>query len=87
MLEIAGREANGSCGCAPVGCGTAVAGPPLNAGRWSAWAVAAGQEPAFVAGRCRCGGRGTKRAPFWAGPSGHLRARDAGASSSPSDPS
>ena len=22
MLEIAGREANGSCGCAPVGCGT-----------------------------------------------------------------
>jgi hypothetical protein len=68
----------------PVGCGTAVAGPPLNAGRWSAWAVAAGEEPAFVAGRWRGCGRGTKGAPFWAGPSGHLRARDAGASSSPS---
>jgi hypothetical protein len=23
VLEIAGREANGSCGCTPVGCGTA----------------------------------------------------------------
>jgi len=46
VLEIAGREANGSCGCASVGCGTAKADPPLNAGRWSAWATAAGQEPA-----------------------------------------
>jgi hypothetical protein len=62
VLEIAGREANGSCGCAPVGCGTARAGPPLNAGHWSAWAIAAGQEQGVVPCLCRCGGRGTKRA-------------------------
>lgn len=48
VLEIAGREANGSCGCAPVECGTARAGPPLNAGRWSAWAAAAGQVRGIV---------------------------------------
>jgi hypothetical protein len=87
VLEIAGREANGSCGCAPVGCGTARAGPPLNAGHWSAWAIAAGQERGVVPRLCRCGGRGTKRAPFLASPSGELRARDAGVLSSSSDPS
>lgn len=38
------------------------AGPPLNAGRWSAWAVAAGQERDVASRLCRCGGRGTKRA-------------------------
>ena len=38
------------------------AGPPLNAGRWSAWAIAAGQERDVVSRLCRCGGRGTKRA-------------------------
>src|ERR671916_3455091 len=48
VLEIAGREANGSCGCTPVGCGTACAGPPLNAGGWSAWATAAGQVRGIV---------------------------------------
>lgn len=63
MLEIAGREANGSCGCAPVGCGTASAGLPLNAGHWSAWATSAGQEQDVVScPPCRRGGRGTKRA-------------------------
>ena len=67
MLEIAGREANGGRGCAPVVCGTARAGPPIDAGRWSAWAAAAGQERAFVARRCRRDGRGTKRAPLVAG--------------------
>lgn len=91
MLEIAGREANGSCGCAPVGCGTAfkTAGPPLNAGRWSAWAIAAGQERDVVSRLCRCGGRGTKRArdSSLVGPRSQLRARDAGVLSSSSDPS
>ncbi len=43
VLEIVGREANGSCGCAPVGCGMALVGQPLNAGCWSGWTVAAGQ--------------------------------------------
>lgn len=38
------------------------AGPPLNAGHWSAWATAAGQERDVVSRLCRCGGRGTKRA-------------------------
>lgn len=38
------------------------AGPPLNAGHWSAWAIAAGQERDAVSRLCRCGGRGTKRA-------------------------
>ena len=37
-------------------------GPPLNAGRWSAWAVAAGQDRALLTRLCRCDGRGTKRA-------------------------
>src|SRR6202011_2695544 len=46
---MVGRQANGSCGRASVGCGTAYAGPPLNAGRWSAWAIAAGQERALLA--------------------------------------
>lgn len=87
MLEIAGREANGSCGCAPVGCGTASAGPPLNAGHWSAWAIAAGQEQGVVPCLCRCGGRGTKRAGFAPWDSSQLRARDAGVLSSSSDPS
>jgi hypothetical protein len=43
------------------------AGPPLNAGHWSAWAIAAGQERDVVSRLCRCGGRGTKRAtyPSW----------------------
>jgi hypothetical protein len=39
------------------------AGPPLNAGCWSAWATAAGQVRGIVLRPCRCGGRGTKRAP------------------------
>ena len=43
------------------------AGPPLNAGRWSAWAIAAGQERGFASRRCRRGGRGTKRAPYGVG--------------------
>ena len=38
------------------------AGPPLNAGHWSAWAIAAGQERGVAPCLCRCGGRGTKRA-------------------------
>jgi hypothetical protein len=41
------------------------AGPPLNAGRWSAWAIAAGQERGVAPRLCRCGGRGTKRAGLW----------------------
>lgn len=65
------------------------AGPPLNAGHWSAWAIAAGQERDVVSRLCRCGGRGTKRAGF-SNPVGlnpQLRARDAGVLSSSSDPS
>jgi hypothetical protein len=48
-----------------------------------------GTRAGFVARLCRCGGRGTKRAPnsFGGPPRGHLRARDAGVLSSPSDPS
>jgi len=48
-------------------------GPPLNAGRWSAWAVAAGQTGEFLTPRfslrrlCRCDGRGTKRASILVG--------------------
>ena len=33
MLEIVGREANGGRRCVPVGCGTAIAGPPIDSGR------------------------------------------------------
>lgn len=33
MLEIVGREANGGRRCVPVGCGTALAGPPIDSGR------------------------------------------------------
>ena len=89
MLEIAGREANGSCGRASVGCGTAYAGPPLNAGRWSAWAIAAGQErallPAYAVAVAE--GRSARRIRSAGLLVGHLRARDAGVLSSPSDPS
>jgi hypothetical protein len=65
------------------------AGPPLNAGHWSAWAIAAGQERDAVSRLCRCGGRGTKRAGFLnpVGLNPQLRARDAGVLSSSSDPS
>ena len=64
------------------------AGPPLNAGRWSAWAAAAGQERGVAPRRCRCGGRGTKRAGVRPrGIPSQLRARDAGVLSSSSDPS
>ncbi len=63
------------------------AGPPLNAGHWSAWAAAAGQERGVAPRLCRCGGRGTKRAPSWGRPLLELRARDAGVLSSSSDPS
>jgi hypothetical protein len=65
------------------------AGPPLNAGCWSAWAAAAGQVRGIVSRPCRCGGRGTKRAPpLVVGRGlGQLRARDAGVLSSSSDPS
>ena len=65
------------------------AGPPLNAGHWSAWAIAAGQERDVVSRLCRCGGRGTKRArdSSLVGPRSQLRARDAGVLSSSSDPS
>ena len=34
MPKIAGRKANGRCGCAPVGYGSPRAGPQLNAGHW-----------------------------------------------------
>ena len=63
------------------------AGPPLNAGRWSAWAIAAGQERDVVSRLCRCGGRGTKRARSVSWDPSQLRARDAGVLSSSSDPS
>ncbi|KAI3493967.1 hypothetical protein L1887_41175 [Cichorium endivia] len=33
VLEIVGREANGGRRCVPVGCGTAIAGPPIDSGR------------------------------------------------------
>ncbi len=33
MLEIVGREANGGRRCVPVGCGTALAGLPIDSGR------------------------------------------------------
>ena len=33
MLEIVGREADGGRRCDPVGCGTAIAGPPIDSGR------------------------------------------------------
>ncbi len=86
MLEIAGREANGSCGRASVGCGTALAGPPLNAGRWSAWAIAAGQEQALLPAYAVAVAEG-RSARLLRRALGHLRARDAGVLSSPSDPS
>ena len=91
MLEIAGREANGSCGRVSVGCGTVFskAGPPLNAGRWSAWAIAAGQERALLPAYAVAVAEGrSARLVYEAGLLvGHLRARDAGVLSSPSDPS
>ncbi|KAI3485761.1 hypothetical protein L1887_50859 [Cichorium endivia] len=33
VLEIVGREANGGRRCVPVGCGTAIASPPIDSGR------------------------------------------------------
>jgi hypothetical protein len=33
VLEIVGREVDGGRRCAPVGCGTATAGPPIGSGR------------------------------------------------------
>ncbi|KAI3680186.1 hypothetical protein L2E82_50571 [Cichorium intybus] len=33
VLEIVGSEANGGRRCVPVGCGTAIAGPPIDSGR------------------------------------------------------
>ena len=51
-------------------------GPPLNAGHWSAWATAAGQQRGVVPRPCRCGGRGTKRAgPAPVGGTPHPTAR------------
>ncbi|KAI3481340.1 hypothetical protein L1887_56392 [Cichorium endivia] len=32
-LKLSGREANGGRRCVPVGCGTAIAGPPIDSGR------------------------------------------------------
>jgi hypothetical protein len=68
VLEIAGREANGSCGRASVGCGTALTswsaaqrGALVSVGRRG------GTRAGFVARLCRCVGRGTKRAPLEAG--------------------
>ena len=69
------------------------AGPPLNAGRWSAWAAAAGQERGVAPRlftmplrRPRDEARGDS--PRGGGPTPpQLRARDAGVLSSPSDPS
>ena len=64
------------------------AGPPLNAGRWSAWAVAPGQEqgcrfPAHAGAVAE--ERSARRKARGALP--QLRARDAGVLSSSSDPS
>ena len=47
MLEIVGREADGGRRCAPVGCGTARAGPPIGSGRGPTRVVAAAQARAF----------------------------------------
>jgi hypothetical protein len=62
------------------------AGPPLNAGRWSAWANAAGQEWALLPSYAVALAEG-RSARLLRRALGHLRARDAGVLSSPSDPS
>lgn len=62
------------------------AGPPLNAGRWSAWAIAAGQERALLPAYAVAVAEG-RSARLLRRALGHLRARDAGVLSSPSDPS
>ena len=48
MLEIVGREADGGRRCAPVGCGTARAGPPIDSGRGPMRIAAAAQARAVV---------------------------------------
>ena len=48
MLEIVGREADGGRRCAPVGCGTARAGPPIDSGRGPMRIAAAAQAQAVV---------------------------------------
>ena len=66
MLEIAGREADGGCRCVSVGCGTAQAGPPLDLRCKPTRAAASSQARVeYRLSVCRCGGRGTKRAPLW----------------------
>jgi len=77
-LEIAGREADGGRRCVSVGCGTAQAGPPLDSRCEPAQAVASAQARVeYCLLVCRCGGRGTKRAPLGRA-TVHLHARGVG---------
>jgi len=47
VLEIVGREVDGGRRCAPVGCGTVMAGPPISSGRGPMRIAVAAQARAF----------------------------------------
>ncbi|KAL0294695.1 UNVERIFIED_CONTAM: hypothetical protein Scaly_3117600 [Sesamum calycinum] len=77
VLEIVGREADGGRRCAPVGCGTARAGPPIGSGRGPARIEAAAKARAVdMPAERRRPDRGGQRAPF--GVLRQLRAPGAG---------